>query len=60
MIRRTDEEIKAYIDGYNDCFDKFTECLRGRKSVMDAVRKMQSFREVVNNVCHMREGAEQE
>lgn len=60
MIRRTDEEIKAYIDGYNDCFDQFTECLKARKSLMDAVRKMRSFREAVNNVCHMKEEGEQE
>lgn len=47
---RTEDQIRAYVDGYNDCFRQFCECLKGRKSVMDAVRKMGVFREAVNNV----------
>jgi len=47
---RTEDQIRAYVDGYNDCFQQFSECLKGRKSVMDAVRKMMVFREAVNNV----------
>lgn len=37
MNKRTEEQIIAYVDGYNDCFQQFCECLKGRKSVMDAV-----------------------
>jgi hypothetical protein len=50
MRIRTDAEIKAYTDGYNDAFNQFKECLKGRKSVADAVRKMQVFADAVNNV----------
>lgn len=45
-----DAEIKAYVDGYNDAFNQFKECLKGRKSVADAVRKMKVFVDAVNNV----------
>lgn len=50
MRIRTNAEIKAYADGYNDAFNQFKECLKGRKSVVDAVRKMQVFADAVNNV----------
>lgn len=50
MIMRTDAEIKAYIDGYNDCFKQFCECFKGRKSLNDAIKKMELYREAVNNV----------
>lgn len=50
MRMRTEAEIKAYVDGYNDSFKRFCECLKGRKSVMDAVRKMRVSLEAVNNV----------
>lgn len=55
MKKRTNEEIKAYVDGYNDCFEQFSECLKGRKNVMDAVRKMRLYREAVNNVVNTEE-----
>ena len=50
MNRRTEEQIKAYVDGYNDCFQQFCDCLKNRKSVMDAVKKMCVFKDAVNNV----------
>ena len=50
MKRRTKEEIEAYIDGYNACFEQFMECLRGRKNLMDALVKMRRFKEAVNAV----------
>lgn len=50
MNIRREDEIKAYVDGYNDCFKRFTECLKGRKSVVDAVRKMKVYVAVVNAV----------
>ena len=43
MRIRTDAEIKAYADGYNDAFNQFKECLKGRKSLADALKKMQVF-----------------
>lgn len=39
-MRRTEGEIKAYVEGYTKCYNDFTECLKGRKSFVDAVRKM--------------------
>ena len=50
MRIRTDAEIKAYADGYNDAFNQFKECLKGRKSLADALKKMQVFVDAVNNV----------
>lgn len=55
MKKRTNEEKKAYVDGYNNCFEQFSECLKTRKSVMDAVRKMRMYRETVNNVLNTEE-----
>ena len=40
MNRRTEGEIKAYVEGYTKCYNDFTEYLKGRKSVADVVRKM--------------------
>lgn len=48
--KRTADEISAYVDGYNACYKQFCECLRGRKSVMDAVRKMGTYVDFVNNI----------
>lgn len=50
MNMRTESEIRAYIDGYNACFNQFCESLKGRKSVLDAVRKMKLYQAAVNNV----------
>lgn len=50
MNMRTDAEIKAYIDGYNACFKQFCECFKGRKSLSDAIKKMELYRVAVNNV----------
>lgn len=47
-MKRTEAEIKAYVDGYNDCFWRFKECLKGRKSVIDSIRKMELFVMAVN------------
>lgn len=57
MNRRTEEQIRAYVDGYNNCFQQFCECLKDRKSVMDAVRKMRMYKDAVNNVVE--EGREE-
>lgn len=48
-MKRTEAEIKAYVDGYNDCFRQFKECLKGRKSVIDSIRKMELFVMAVNS-----------
>ena len=48
-MKRTEAKIKAYVDGYNDCFERFKECLKGRKSVIDSIRKMELFVTAVNS-----------
>ncbi len=50
MRKRTNEEIQAYIDGYNDSYYQFCECMKGRKSMLDAVRKMRIVVDAVNKV----------
>lgn len=51
MNRRTDEEIKAYIDGYNACFKQFCEVLpHSRKYIADAIDEMRLYVVAVNNV----------
>ena len=47
---RTPEEMKAYVDGYNACNKQFRECLKNRKSVEEAVKKMDVFVATVNGV----------
>ena len=54
MNRRTEEQIRAYVDGYNDCFQQFCDCLKGRKSVMDSIKKMLVYKDAVNNVVEER------
>ena len=54
MRKRTEEEIRAYVDGYNDCFEQFLECLKSRKSVMDSIRKMTVCKELVTRVVEER------
>ena len=49
MIKRTDGEVKAYVDGYNACYDKFVEILLGRNGVNTAIRKMEMLKTAVNN-----------
>lgn len=50
MKMRTESEIRAYIDGYNACFNQFCESLKGRKSVVDSIKKMKLYQAAVNNV----------
>ena len=55
MRMRTEAEIKAYVDGYNACFNAFCEYLKGRKSVIDAVRKMHMLKSAVNACIETKE-----
>lgn len=52
MKARTPEEIKAYVDGYNACFNQFCEILKARKNkpIAEKIKTMQIFVNVVNNV----------
>lgn len=48
---RTEDEIKAYVDGYNDCYDQFMDCLSNNNLPARAVViKMALMKEAVNNV----------
>lgn len=50
MTKRTNEEVKAYVDGYNACYDRFVEILMQRGSVTTAIGKMEMQKEAVNSV----------
>ena len=50
MNKRTNEEVQAYVDGYNACYEKFVEILLGRNGVNTAIRKMEMRKEAVNSV----------
>ena len=50
MEVRTEPEIKAYVEGWNACHRQFCECMKARKSVIDAVRKMELYTTAVNGV----------
>lgn len=56
MVQRTESEIKAYVDGYNACYKDFTECMKNRKSLVDAVRKMDAIKAAVNATIVTGEG----
>ena len=59
MVQRTESEIKAYVDGYKACYNNFCECLKERKSVVDAVRKMEIYLAAVTGVVEERRQDEQ-
>lgn len=51
MIARTKEEIKAYVDGYNACYEQFCkELLKKRAGVNTAINKMEVMKVAVNSV----------
>ena len=54
MTKRTENEMKAYIDGYNACFEQFKKCLdmsliKNRK----ATDKMELFVKTVNDILEI-------
>lgn len=55
MTVRTESEIKAYVDGYNACYKDFRECLKSRKSLIDAIKKMEAYKAAVNGVVERSE-----
>lgn len=55
MVKRTESEIKAYVDGYNACYKDFRECIKGRKSLVDAIQKMDVFLSAINAVVERKE-----
>ena len=49
MKARTDNEIKAYKDGYNNCFNSFVEYLK-HNSKEKAIEKMKILLTATNSV----------
>ena len=49
MIARTDNEVKSYVDGYNNCFNSFVELLKNNDSKR-AIEKMQLLLIATNSV----------
>ena len=58
MKRRTEGETKAYVEGYNACYDQFCKYLQCRKSVAEAVSKMAILVTAVNAVAEKEGDAE--
>ena len=50
LKKRTPEEMKAYVDGYNTCDKLFRKYLKKEKTVEDAVKQMDIFVAAVNGV----------
>lgn len=51
MIKRTPKEIRAYADGFNDCYKNFTKYLK--KGQEYAFEEMELIRTAVNTVALM-------
>lgn len=53
MKQRTDEEIKAYVEGYNACFKRFCEVLpHSRKYIGKAIDEMRLYVVAVNSTIN--------
>ena len=50
LKKRTPEEMKAYVEGYNACNKLFRKYLKKEKTVEDAFKQMDIFVVVVNGV----------
>lgn len=49
MIKRTSEEINAYLDGYNDSFETFLNYYLEKESKESAIAKMRDTVTALNN-----------
>ncbi len=54
MKARTPEEKKAYVDGFNVCFEMFVAQLKHKK-VSNAIKSMEIIRHGVNSVVEREE-----
>lgn len=59
MTARTNDENKAYVDGYNDCYNQFMEYLR-KKPYAKALTAMECIVVVVNGTFALLRGEEDE
>lgn len=50
MKARNKEEVKAYVDGYNACYNHFVNALMQRGNPNKAIEKMEMMKESVNSV----------
>lgn len=52
MEQRTVEEIKAYADGYNDCYNQFVKSIKNKSRLM-AIKEMRDvFLKAVNGCVY--------
>lgn len=52
MEQRTVEEIKAYADGYNDCYNQFVKSIKNKSRLM-AIKEMRDvFLKAVNDCVY--------
>ena len=59
MRLRTESEMKAYIDGYNDSFKQFCEYLTGKHTVRGAIDHMKLIVAIVNGTVTTKESEEE-
>ena len=53
MNRRTDEEIKAYVEGYNACFKQLCKVLpHTSKYIGESIEKMRLYVVAVNSAIN--------
>ena len=50
MRARTVDEMLAYLDGFNACFDWFEKYLSEEETIEDALKKMEKLKQAVNSV----------
>lgn len=49
MRKRTNAEIKAYVEGYSKCFGDFVKSINTSGNLSDAINKMYQLMTAVNN-----------
>lgn len=53
MNARNESEVKAYVEGYNACYEHFVKALMQRGNANKAIEKMDMMKEAVNSVLLM-------
>ena len=52
LIKRTPEEMKAYVEGFTACNKRFKEYLTGRYTIKDAIQKMDLIVSMINTIIN--------
>lgn len=55
MRLRTPEEQEAWLEGFEWCFTQFVEQLRHKRSVNEAIQKMETLKSFLRDVMERKE-----